>query len=493
MYVGGPTSTGPESSTDTSIGADQVTGVTTSTAIDQPTTTTIPGQLTPVTGPADEGRHRITYQSSVDREQLGAALYVPPAVASEELSALLPLVVHLHGAGSKGSIQSPLRVALEERNWLGISPDGRQWGLVDEGCQWEYSVAYADSPSPVVGPGESDILDAIAWASENYPVDPSRVYLIGFSMGGRGAYILGLKNPDLFAAIAPMAPASDMFEIVERRPAEAACQEGIVGGSPGDGAFVDTMYKTTSARFLIENAYNLPIFAAHGTLDEVTWNRPLAGQYLHGSHMIDDPSWDGCHGESDLCFGHTPTLSELQDAHGEGYEFDALFTAVDHTNDAAWLEAIFEFFDPRSLVEVPDTIVYKTYEEQHNNAYWTGLEISSPWRDEPGAVRVTRDVERNFVAAEVVRVETLRLDVDAAELDPSRELLVSVDALIEPVFDPALDLEATGDRIELDLIGNFPNRVRAAQRGERLEVLMGDDRIVVRGVVVSGGVVRVGR
>jgi len=39
------------------------------------------------------------------------------------------------------------------------------------------------------------------------------------------------------------------------------------------------MYFQTSARFLIENAMNLPVHHSHGT--------------------------------SDLCFGHTPTLSEL--------------------------------------------------------------------------------------------------------------------------------------------------------------------------------------
>jgi len=55
--------------------------------------------------------------------------------------------------------------------------------------------------------------------------------------------------------------------------------DGKGGLEPGDSGATDAMYFQTSARFLIENAMNLPVHHSHGT--------------------------------SDLCFGHTPTLSEL--------------------------------------------------------------------------------------------------------------------------------------------------------------------------------------
>ena len=38
----------------------------------------------------------------------------------------------------------------------------------------------------------------------NYPVDPSRVYLTGLSMGGQGAWYLAAETPDRFAAVVPI-------------------------------------------------------------------------------------------------------------------------------------------------------------------------------------------------------------------------------------------------------------------------------------------------
>ncbi|MCC5877165.1 MAG: hypothetical protein JJU11_13170, partial [Candidatus Sumerlaeia bacterium] len=55
------------------------------------------------------------------------------------------------------------------------------------------------------GPGESDTLDAIREVKELLPIDPDRVYLLGHSMGGWGAWHLGLSHPNIFAAIVPMA------------------------------------------------------------------------------------------------------------------------------------------------------------------------------------------------------------------------------------------------------------------------------------------------
>lgn len=45
------------------------------------------------------------------------------------------------------------------------------------------------------------VLDRVA---ATYRVDPDRVYLAGYSMGGEGAWFLAYRYPDRFAAVAPM-------------------------------------------------------------------------------------------------------------------------------------------------------------------------------------------------------------------------------------------------------------------------------------------------
>jgi pimeloyl-ACP methyl ester carboxylesterase len=44
-----------------------------------------------------------------------------------------------------------------------------------------------------------------AWIEAQYAIDPQRIYLTGFSLGGFGTWALGLSSPDRFAALVPVA------------------------------------------------------------------------------------------------------------------------------------------------------------------------------------------------------------------------------------------------------------------------------------------------
>jgi len=116
------------------------------------------------------------------------SLYVPSALASPP-SAGLPLVVYLHGLN--GYIDEPfgpvlgLEAIAEDRGYLLAGALGRGDNLYR-------------------GEGERDVLDVITDVTAAYPVDPDRVYLMGHSMGAQGTYSVALRNPDRFAAIAPV-------------------------------------------------------------------------------------------------------------------------------------------------------------------------------------------------------------------------------------------------------------------------------------------------
>jgi len=378
----------------------------------------------------------------------------------------VPLFVYLHGGGGTGqtllsNFNGALTRELDKRGWIGIAPDGRRWGLASQGCEWPTSAAYVNSADPNVGPGEQDIFDAIDWVKANYPIDANRMYLSGFSMGGRGSYIIGLKNPDRFAGIAPFAPAIDMYEIFVRRPDPPECKEGMVGGRPGDSLRVDTMYTITSARFLIENAYNLPVFHGHGAMDTIAYNVPTSGRFQHGAHILFDTSWNGCHGNTNLCFEHTPTLSELRARHPNGYDWAFMFTPAGHSGDARWIEGAskssdatgvedarnpgnligaMEFLSRQALQPSPDTVVYKTYTDSHRKAYWTEIDITTPRQNVPGAVRARRNRSVNSLEVELARVQTATFDLLLAglHLAPETPLSITVKRLVEPVYAPTL-------------------------------------------------------
>ncbi|MEW6507708.1 MAG: T9SS type A sorting domain-containing protein [Bacteroidota bacterium] len=417
------------------------------------------------------GSQSITYHSSVDGEALTSLLWVPKNFNPQ--AGKVPLFVYLHGGGGLGTFNPAMTPEFDSRGWIALAPDGRRWKLAFKGCSWQTSAAYVDNPNPDVGPGERDILDAITWAKANFPIDEDRIYLSGFSMGGRGTYIIGLKNPDLFAAIAPLGPASDMYEIFVRRPEPAACKEGMTGGKPGDSPFVNTMYTITSGRFLVENAYNLPVYHGHGTQDGVANNIAASGIYLHGAHMLMDTSWNGCHGSTNLCFGHTPTLSELRSRHPDGYDWAFMFTPVPHQVDSKWvtgttpasgisgvvdpqnpgkLIGMMEFLSRRTRVNNPKTVVYKSYTDKHRKAYWLELDITTPWTNKPGAIRTTRKPETNALEIELSRADTVTFDLARAALTISKAkpLTLTLKRLVEPIFDPAL--ESGGETLNPTLV-----------------------------------------
>ncbi len=458
------------------------------------------------------GSQSITYLSSVDGEALTSLLWVPKNFDPQ--AGKVPLFVYLHGGGGLGTFNPAMTPEFDGRGWIALAPDGRKWNLANQGCTWRTSAAYVDNPDPDVGPGERDILDAITWAKQNFPIDEDRIYLSGFSMGGRGTYIIGLKNPYLFAAIAPLSPAADMYEIFVRRPEPGACKEGMTGGKPGDSPFVNTMYTITSARFLLENAYNLPVYHGHGTQDNVAYNIPTAGQYQHGAHVLMDASWNGCHGNTNLCFGHTPTLSELHQRHPEGYDWAFMFTPVGHNVDSKWvagttpasgisgvddpqnpgkLIGMMEFLSHHTRVRDPKTVVYKSYTDTHRQAYWAELDITTPWTNQPGAIRATRKPETNALEVELSRADTVTFDLALAALTVSKAkpLTIAINKLVEPAFDPALD--ASGETLEPTLVlrGDFSAlaSVTVLANGAPLppaSIKFAADKIMLGPITISG-------
>ena len=470
-------------------------------------------------GDPPPGVQDFTYVSSVDGVPMTGVYYVPEGYDPD--AGPTALVMHLHGGGGTGNISGEMQSALDARGWIGIAPDGRNWALHDpddpESCGWRTSAAYVDSPDPAVGPGEQDMFDAIAWAQDAFAIDPDRIYLTGFSMGGRGTYAIGLKNPDFFAAIAPMGPAIDMYEVFVRRPEPGACKEGMVGGKPGDSPLVDTMYTITSGRFLVENAYNLPVFHGHGTQDTVASNTPIESPFFHGWHIVNDGGWSDCHGDSAFCFGHSPTLDELRTHHADdpdAYDWAYFFSPVGHSTDARWLHGappedgdfgtddpeapgqllgIYDFFARHSRVDSPDALVFKTYTDQHQRSHWAEIAITTPWQNVPGAIRARRSVGENRLSVELVRVADAMVDLPRAQLnlDPSRPLWIDLEPMVEPAYDPALlaDGEVLEPNLALRADLSEARNLRVFRDGVELPtglVVWDADGVVIGPLVVDG-------
>ena len=51
--------------------------------------------------------------------------------------------------------------------------------------------------------GEADVFEALEEVKRHYHIDPSRIALRGFSMGGAGTWHLAAHHPDVWAVAAP--------------------------------------------------------------------------------------------------------------------------------------------------------------------------------------------------------------------------------------------------------------------------------------------------
>lgn len=179
-----------------------------------------------------------SYLSDLDGTRQPYSLYVPKTYKPGKV---FPLVVTLHGHGWYRPFQG--YPPEEVPGAIVLSPHGR--GSVD------YMLA-----------AEQDVIRCIQEVQRDYSVDPDRVYLAGFSMGGTGTWNIGAKFPDVFAALAPVAGNTDS-KVWER-----------LWGWPVPGDSAIGKVKATVAYAIdpvtyAENLSNLPVFCVHGSADRV--------------------------------------------------------------------------------------------------------------------------------------------------------------------------------------------------------------------------------
>lgn len=116
-----------------------------------------------------------------------------------------PLLISIHGFGSNAweSMQD-YHDAANARGWLLASADlhGEVWN--------DFMVTDSATGWPVAGVGRRtmgsrasqwDIADIVSYMQSRYNVDPTRIYLVGHSMGGMTALLTGARFTDRFAAV----------------------------------------------------------------------------------------------------------------------------------------------------------------------------------------------------------------------------------------------------------------------------------------------------
>ena len=141
-----------------------------------------------VQDPLPSGLHNAT----IDVDEVGPMTYGIWVPRDYDAAEPVPLVLALHPGGSPGPgygmqfLRGVVGPALQAWGGVIVAPDvsDRRW----------------TNPA-----SERAVLELIDDVRARYSIDPERILITGFSMGGRGTWFLATRHPDLFTAAIPMA------------------------------------------------------------------------------------------------------------------------------------------------------------------------------------------------------------------------------------------------------------------------------------------------
>lgn len=179
------------------------------------------------------------YRSVIDDSIQPYGLVIPEDL---DLARHAPLYVWLHGRGDK---TLELQFIRERESHRGqISPAGaivlHPFGRYCNGFK---------------SAGETDVFEALEHVEAHYAIDPDRVVLMGFSMGGAGAWHLGARHARLWAAVSPGAGFAETARYNRLDPA----------GYPPD--YEQRLWALHDAPGYVRNLFNIPVVAYSGEVD----------------------------------------------------------------------------------------------------------------------------------------------------------------------------------------------------------------------------------
>jgi hypothetical protein len=264
--------------------------------------------------------------------------------------------------------------------------------------------------------GETDVFEAIEAVKRAYPVDERRIVLRGFSMGGAGAWHLGLHHPSLWCAVEAGAGFTDTRKYI------------------GRDAFPDHEAKALHIYDAVDyalNAFNVPITGYGGELDK----------QLRASVNIKDA----------LAALGVPMKTEGLLTRAEGIDFLQVVGAkTGHSIDPESAKILKAFRDERATQGLdlePKRIRFTTYTLKYHQAPWLSVEgLEEHYKPavveaslQPGDVAEVKASNVSVLAVDRDVAETLRLG------DAEFPLRLAVKGLLPEVYFRHLE----GDRWEV--------------------------------------------
>ena len=213
------------------------------------------------------------FRSRIDSSLQPYTVYVP---ATYDGKTPRPLLVLLHGSGGD---QWEIPQAAANLDGRSVFAGALEQDRIES--NFLMCAPLARGPSGYVHIAEVDILQMLDEVQRDYLVDADRIYVLGWSMGGAGAFLMASRFPDRFAAIMPVAGSADPSLIENARYVPCWNYHGLGDTvvSPGYLRVVEAAYQALGLPYhdgFLERPFVWSPWADHwvgyrmmGSLDEI--------------------------------------------------------------------------------------------------------------------------------------------------------------------------------------------------------------------------------
>ncbi|HUW58955.1 MAG TPA: sugar-binding protein, partial [Planctomycetota bacterium] len=238
--------------------------------------------------------------------------------ADYDASKPYPLVVNIHGYGGAG---------LTYDLWCGITMRSAD---AEREARPGYLVAvpYGRGNTGWRGWGRGDVFHVIDAMKRDYKIDPDRIYITGFSMGGYGTWYLSTRYPHLWAACGPYAGGLGRYDALKPEEADDWQKQLSAAGSE---------------MLVLKNLKCLPTGIYHGIADATVSVR-----------------------HSEEAFKR---LREM--------EYNAVLTApvrAGHDMSQGLRDGLTDWMLEYTRDAAPKEVVYAAWDLRHNRAYWVEID-----------------------------------------------------------------------------------------------------------------------
>lgn len=291
-----------------------------------------------------------------------------------------PCIVYLHGYApwldkiNWQQIPEPLLDFAEKEGWFILAP-------------------FARSNTDFQAIGETDVIYTLELLKKDYRILEDRVFLLGYSMGGMGAFTIAVHYPHLWAGLIALSSRWDyyLWKSLEKSRVEH---------------FKTFLLDMEFGEPVRENLLHIPVLLYHGEFDSLA--DPRQAKSAH--HKLQEL---GYRSELRIVKGFSHWISDY---------------ALSELSPAQWLR------DKRTPL-YPDRIVFKTHTLRYNRAYWLEIEDFSEW-GKPARIELIRKDRTITIRSENVSALTLSLPPELrrgdklsitwnnarSEFEPAREI-----------------------------------------------------------------------